>query len=277
MALTGIARVEFVFEQRGYGWTEQYFIADSTGSLTVAIARSLILQQKRRVLLGLQGAITFRSVSDAGGQRAGQTFPVPFADGVGTYENSDKEATALLFKRVDATGHNKSSIFLRGVPDVEVTNGGLYTPGPNWLTDFPQYQTELVVGGWGWLGKDGALSGRANITGVVADGQLRPVFTLDAAVLPVGPPLPKIAFRVAGVQGAGNLNNTWVGQVLSGTTLRTLKPVPFFPVLPNTGHITFRGLKFIQIANSNVQRVVTRHAGRPLYHSAGRAKAQARG
>ncbi len=272
-----VARVELAFEMRGYGWTEEYYITDASSTLSVATARSLILIEKRRQIMGQQCRITFRSISDTQGQRAGATYPVAASAGEGTYLNADKEATALLFRRVDSTGKNKSSPFVRAIPDNLVSDGGIYTPFPLWLSDLGAYQTELVTGGWGWLGKDGALSQKSAITGVVADVANRPVFTIADAVLPIGPPLPKIAFRVSGLVGAGNLNDAWVGQVLTATTIRLTKPVPFFAPLANSGRLSFRGLKFIQIATSSVMRIVTRHAGRPLYHSRGRQPAKVRG
>ncbi len=273
----GIARVELVFEMNGYGWTEQYYITDATSTLSIATARSLILLEKRRQIMGEQAFITFRSISDTGGQRAGNTYPVPESAGQGTYANTAKEADALLFRRLDGSGKFKSNVFLRAAPQGVIVDGGLYAPGPLFNGDLGAYQTELITGGWGWLGIDTAASKKANIVSIVADAQNRPVFTIDAAVLPIGPPLPKLAFRVSGVQGSGNMNNSWVGQVQTATTIRTLKPVPILAVTPNTGRLSFRVLKFIQIAVSGVQRVVTRHAGRPLYHSAGRQRAQARG
>lgn len=273
----GIARVELVFEQRGYGWTENYFIPDATSSLATATARSLILIEKRRQIMGQQCRITFRSISDTDGQRSGTTYPVPPSAGEGTYLNSDKEATALLFRRVNATGKLKSNVFIRAIPDNLISDGGIYTPFPLWLADLGAYQTELVTGGWGWLGLDANASKHADITGVAADAANRPIFTVNAAIFPVGPPLPKLAFRVSGIQGAGNLNDAWVGQVLTTTTIRLLKPVPFFPVQAGSGRLSFRKTAFVAISNSSVQRCVTRHAGRPLYHSAGRQRAKARG
>ena len=101
----GIARVELVFEQRGYGWTENYFIADSTSNLSVATSRSLTLISKRRDIMGRDAAITFRSISDTSGQRAGTTYPVALSSGQGAYAQTDKEATALLFRRVMQPGN----------------------------------------------------------------------------------------------------------------------------------------------------------------------------
>lgn len=273
----GIARVEFVFECQGYGWTENYFIADGTGSLSVATARSLILLTKRVGILAEPAKITYRSISDTGGQRAGQTYPVSEADGLGTYVNADKEATSLLFKRASGTGKQRSNVFLRGIPDAVVDDGGQYSPGPLFLGDLGQYQTELVTGGWGWLGDDPATNGKANIVTIADDAQSRPIFTVDQAIFGVGVVGKRVQFRVSGVQGAGNLNNAWVGLVLSTTSVKLIKPVPHFAALAGTGRVSYRDLTFIGIATSQVQRVVTRHAGRPLYHSVGRQRAQARG
>ena len=93
----GIARVELVFEQEGYGWTENYFIPDASSTLSNATSRSVILISKRRDILGLPARITYRSISDTEGQRAGVTYPVSKADGEGAYLEADKEATAAPF------------------------------------------------------------------------------------------------------------------------------------------------------------------------------------
>jgi hypothetical protein len=272
-----VARVELIFESNGYGWTENYFITDATGTLAIATARSLVLVEKRRNILAKPAAITFRSISDTGGQRAGNTFPVPPSAGLGAYASGDKEATSLLFKRLNGTGKQHSSVFVRGVPDYIVANGGIYTPDAEFIGDLQQYQTELVTAPWGWLGENVAQSKSSQIVNVAADLNKCVVFTVADNALPFPSPKPHLAFRVSGIVGAGNLNNQWVGVVTSGTTIRTVKPVPFFAPVAATGKLSFRILQLITIVNSNVQRVVTRHAGRPLYHSPGRAKAQARG
>jgi hypothetical protein len=265
-----VAKVTFAFTQGSYGWTENYFLAGPSSTLQAELTKANALAAKRAPLSGSQTKIAYIKVSNELNLRdvlvSNDTY-----NGYPS-ETSDAPDTAILFKRYTVDPSANAPLYMRGVWDSLIINGGIVDAGnAAWLALRNSWQGLLTSAGWGFLGKDPAASGSAAINSVAqnVDGTLHYVLkTPVLAAIPVG---TKIKCFVSGVQGALSANGPFVVTVASTTTCDTIVRIPTFAYVTG-GKFSFTQPKFFPIGNCQIQRVVERKVGRPLYVSRGRRK-----
>lgn len=276
MAYPSVAKCTMAFQQRLYGWTENYYLDNPSSDLVAEMTKLETLTSKRIPMSGAQTYISWLKVSNEAKKR--DVLPRYYGGlGDGAWQGtsvaeSDAQNTAFLIRRVGTDNATAAPLYMRGIWDKLVILGGdRVTNDAAWNGFFNSYKAELVDGGWGFLGKSSATLAPQDLTAVLQ----RPDGRVD---LTVGAPLfdgtqngKRAKVFVSGVTGAAALNGTLIVNVTSLTTATTVNRIPIFD-WSGGGKMTNTLLAFIDIANVQTGRVVERKAGRPLYLSRGRAR-----
>lgn len=272
-----IAKLTISFSQQNYGWTENYFRDNASANLQVEMAQLKAVAAKRILLSGAQTVINYLKVSNESVDRDVYLEPLLSTSG-GPYtgtgsEISDAPDTALLIRRFNLARDANAPMFLRGVWDRLVTNGGVFNYlDPLWQSAWNSYGAQLLASQIGFLSKDDASSFSkipiATVTQAIS-GQIH--FTTTAPLFLIGQVGEKVKVFISGVQGARTLNGAQVVIPSGVQTADTVKRLPMFPYISG-GIATNSELVFKLIANQNMIRVVERRPGRPLYLSRGRSK-----
>lgn len=271
MALA-VTKATFAFQQGVYGWTESYYLNTVSDNLQAELAKAQSLAQKRIVMSGEQTLMPYVKVSREDVQRDVLLSAQAYSGATG--KPSDAPDTAILTKRFTTTPVALAPIYLRGIWDELVLDGGrLDLANAAWLANYNAWKGALTttVNGWGFLAKDPAESGSSLIQSVSqnTDGTIH--YTLVTGIftnLDVG---EKTKIFVSGVNGALSANGPNVGVVRGINTIDTEARIPIFPYIGG-GKLSYTVLKFYPIGNTQLQRVVERKVGRPLYVSRGRSR-----
>lgn len=273
MALN-VAKVTFSFIQNVYGWTESYFLDNPSADLQAELAKGEALAAKRAAMLGAQGTIQAVKVSNE--QVARDVIVGASSYGGNGAKPSDAPDTAVLIKRFGPTPVAQAPLYLRGIWDEVVKEGGVFdfSNGP-FLAAYNAWKALLVSTplGWGFLAKDPAGSDESpvvtvsqNTNGTVSISCTDNIFNAFATG-------DEVKIFVSGVTGAAAINGSNIAAVTLPNAVTTIKRIPIFPYLSG-GKISFTTPKFYKIANTQINRVVERKAGRPLYVSVGRRPAR---
>lgn len=286
------ARGRLAFMMHGYGWSETWFTETSDLTLAEVFTRLKDLAEKRAELLCEEGKITYISTSMedvTGDSRIGPFQDTPYTGTPGVH--SEDPFTALLVRRRPSTNVAWSNLYLRGIPDDIVVEGGKLTlpaniegtttpsPAANWNKKFNQFATKVKDGRWGFLGKNRTTSTKALVQTLVQDDQGRPLITTGANQNPLaGATLFTEAelstvqrVTISGVQGAASVNGTHAVLVTGPNVFRFVNRMPMFPYTTG-GRVTVNRLTLHFVEAMVPQRIVSRRPGRPLYHSVGRRK-----
>ena len=262
-----LIRATLFFEQEGYGWSEGYWLNGANPDLRSYGAVVDRLAQKRIWLSGGNTRLRYSRWSEEGVFRDsfGATYPGLGLRGDPAQE-SDEPNTALLTRFRDPTGRHLKNLYLRGVWDLVVKEGGVYTPTPAYTARFDDFRAQLIQDLWGWRGSTSKI--QALITNVAQDASGTVTITTGSNVF--AGPFPQLAqVRVAEVLGSTEINGVLVGRANSATTFQTKNRISIFPYLSG-GRLTFNVYGHILIDIALVSRVANRKVGRPSYKSVGR-------
>lgn len=262
-----IIRCTLFFEQGKYGWTESYWTNAASLTDPAMQARGLQLAQKRIKVSGAHTTLPYMRYSVEGVFRDAFFNVLPSNGLVGTINKiSDAPSTALLCTQKTADNSKSRNIYLRGIWDDVVHNGGEYVPAPDFSAAFDDYRTRLIADAWGWLGVASKDVGNAatvvqNLNGTVTVTTVENMF--DA-------PHPRNGrVSISGMQGSTQLNGQQRVRITAANSFTTRDRIAIFDYLTG-GTITEVTLGFQQISQVNLSRVVRRKAGRPSFVSAGR-------
>jgi len=150
-----VIKINFFFQQGKYGWSETYY-ADK-GSLPEAIASALIVRPFRVQLLGGGGSEypVLKKIRVSEINRAGDSLVEVVSDADGKVPGdglsfAEIPSTALLV-RAEAGTEYRRQLYLRGQPDLVVTNNGKYTRIGAYPTTLEVFFAALIREHWGLL------------------------------------------------------------------------------------------------------------------------------
>lgn len=209
---------------------------------------------------------------------------------VGTWPATDKDSggsdfagTCLECVKIGANGQGR--LFLRGIPDVLVEDGGEYTPTPLWTTRFGAFNAWLTGNGYQFSVKGANVRKFSAISAITnpAPGNLQ--ITLSSAIFVDNsvPPVPlaqgtKINATITGMTNNKQLQGPLVVVVDTTTTCHSLRPIAMSNlVLPPTATLSYYSKGPINLTSITVTRSGARHAGKPTKLVPGRRKNLVRG
>lgn len=207
-----IFKGQWFFTQGNAGWSETHYVTQETSAN--AMIRAVNMIPPRVALLGGPGANapTLRQirVSNIAIQRDSFVWVVAPADGIAPNPISvaDIVHTCLVI-RLNSTDLYRRSLMLRGIPDVVISNNGVFNFDPGYMARLDAYEVALIAQGFGML----------------------------AAAKPLGMPL--IAnVTASGITNAGVLITTVAPHgLVTGDTVRIVST----PGISQTGGATIRG------------------------------------
>jgi hypothetical protein len=272
MALLNVAKVTFSFVQGVYGWTENYFLNNPSTNLQAELAKANTLVNKRMPMSGAQTMVQHIKVSNESQKRDVILDLTLYAGNQS--QPSDAPDTAFLVKKYGALPQNNAPVYLRGIWDSIVQNGGQFVdPGGLWTAAFNGWKGELssTSEGWGFLNFDPTATLTAQIATVTQNANGTIHVTLKTPTFGAGPYEPSQKVFISGVGGAASLNGAQIVTVSATSTFDTVKQIPMFPYTTG-GKMTAQFQKFFLIADCQKQRILERKVGRPLYVSRGRQR-----
>jgi hypothetical protein len=271
-----ITKVTLTFLQGPQGWTENYYIGTTSPDLTAQLSLAETLASKRAAMSGAQTIITYVKVSNESTQRD------VLISGSSYYGNpsepSDAPDSAILVKRYAVSNVAISPLYCRGVWDSLITAGGNINYASPWISPFNSWTAFITASGnnLGFTARDPSASKKSLITNIVsnADGTLTiTIGAPDWAALTVG---ANYKAFVSKVLGAATANGPLTLKILSATTAKSVERIAIFPYT-GAGQVSVTVLKFFQYGRTQLERVVERKVGRPLYASRGRQPVRVRG
>lgn len=273
------------FQGRGSGWSEKYCMdadlvlpppgggnPNNADNLEAVENVFLLLCQKRRLLLAKP--FDFLAV------RVNRTLTpnqsrLSYVNIPGNQSHdADDPHTSLVVTCQNDLNDARKQIHMRGIWDDINVRGGVFDPAPpGWTTNWDQFAAALILGPYGWYGKD--ISTRVNLLGYTqtVDGQV--AFELDAALFPNGLQGLNTEVRLAGVNVRSELNGQLLVRVDSTLTCTSVKQISVFPWLFG-GTMRWNTKKFIKFATVRPMKIGRRGAGAPLFSLPGRQRATVR-
>jgi hypothetical protein len=277
-------KITLVFAQGGYGWTESYVIQVSgltVAQVFAAYATPIIL--RRLPMTGQDTTITYCRVSKIGSTFVAQAF---YVNQVGTYAVASADQNiALLMKWAPGTTNPEKNMYFRGVPYTILGPGGtLLNPLPAaFRTAFNAWSSFLMGtpgAAMGWQGNVNHLVPFPlnDYSQTVGTNQIVLNFKPDSTGTGIFNNIAantKVNLRLSGINGKSQLNGVHPVVVNGTSACTTVKP---FGVIPysygGTGALITLG--FIQLNNIQMERIMTRKAGRELFLEHGRSPVRAR-
>lgn len=272
MAYPSVCKATLCFQQEAYGWTESYYRDNPSSNLQAELALAETLATKRIAMSGAQTEITHLKVSREDFQRDVLLSEKDWNGDAG--QTSDAPDTAVLIKRYGTDNRSVSSLYLRGIWDALVRDGGrFWYNNPGWTPKYDSWVNTLTSNAWGFIGRVPGSTQKKSILTLNSDANGRVIITCavgDFAPLTIG---AKYKMFVSGCTGAASVNGPQVVTVQSNAAVLTQNRIPFFPYTGG-GSISYNTLSFIPFTRFVIERVVERKAGRPLFLSAGKRPAR---
>lgn len=264
-------RLTMFFEQGKYGWTETFYLPNST--LSDALTKGFILRERRRNLLGANATIKALRVSDDAFFRDSllQTVPSDLGNGLLTWGNSDPAFTALLW-RLEGGERHRRQLYMRGVPDevIQIPDPPVFRPAYQKVLD--AYILEIKTGAWAFkiiqVPPTVPAIAVANFVNsdppVVTTGVNHGYATGDNVLI-----RGVVGFET----GAGrNANGRWYVNVLTVQSFEIKgRPIPVGSYLSG-GTCVKRVYGLVDISNAEVVRIAKRSTGRPFDSPVGRRR-----
>lgn len=265
------------FQMGAYGWSESYFRDSNSVTDLAALADfdRAGIWTKRVVALARPAVLTAQRTSFVGVRNDSVLNFIPML-GNAAWTAEDPN-TAVLCRVGNQDNTRRKNVFMRGVPDDMVINGGQLGGAAGWQTAAQAFFDEIITGNYGWLGIDTRVD--IAITGYVKNAQEKIVITLaDDPALGL-PNSTKVTLQGVNV-GVGKpsvLNGPHPYIVTGPAEVTTAKATAVFP-FPGLGGFLRKVVKvLIQAKNVRFQKIDTRKAGKVSYLQVGRAKARPKG
>lgn len=271
-------RVTFFFQQQSSklgGWQENFW---NLGSDPVNVEpKAQALASELNNVTGAQVVVTSFRIADAATFRNVKTVFTSYGGGtVGPSSDADYPSVALQIKLTangGGSGNYKSLQWLRGIPDIIVSNSGRYNPSSGFLAKINAVFAILKNSGNGWA-VNGLLktqlptpiTGFANLTGFVTC----PGHGMGGAGL-----IRKVRIKGAGIRNP--LNGLFNVTIIDANTVQINFWSPETPSIPITGKnptIRLQVYTQIQISAAETGIISSHKTGRPTNLLGGRRKLQ---
>lgn len=265
------------FQQNGYGWTESYF-RDSNSVTDLAALADFDREQiwaARSVALAKQASIVAQRTSFTEVRGDSVLNNIPMAGNPAW--NSEDANTAILVRLGNIDNTRRKNVFMRGVPDDMVVNGGSIGGAPGWKNAADAFFNKIIDFNYGWM----SITTRVNfpITGYVANAEKKVVITIGADPvlgLPIGTKVVLQGINVGvGLPSVLNGNHPFI--VTGATEVTTAKRTAVFSFPGVGGFLRMNTKALLQAKSVRYQKVDTRKAGKPSNQQAGRARVKAKG
>ncbi len=265
------------FEGGGQGWTESWVLYNQSqiglGILNTAYGNQLV--NLRSQLLSNSNYLTYLRINQIGTPFASQLFEY---NQIGQYQAITAPINVALLLNAYGTAPGPAKhVFLRGIPE-SVVSGSSFTLSYAFQASFNAYVKFLQVGSaqvnWGWIA---VISKTFSPTKNSYTQNVDETVTVTSNIalwtgVPVG---TKILVRFSGFNGKSQLNGTQVCYVESATTVQTKDQIALAPYVYG-GRIEYPIFGQNGLSSMNVERIMTRKAGRPFFVERGRAPRRAR-
>jgi hypothetical protein len=281
----GVIKATCDFVQGTYGWSEIYFLNQTSTDLNAAKDTVYALMNKRAAMLGKQGIITGFTVSEEG--VAGDAFPYyssrdPWT-GSDTYDSADQDL-ALIIRMMDPTYKRHRNMFIRGFFDDIEVRGGVFQRTDDeaqqkaydaWISAYNKWVSILINkdATWGWPSVDATLTTQKGIVSVTPGTDDVITIVTQAGLWNPDELNKKQRVRLQNMTGAKNLNGLWVCIPSDDHTFKLTKLVPTFdwkgPSTAQVSRTSYKKINYFQIV-----RVTERKAGRPKHQHPGRRRAR---
>lgn len=287
MALpSNLVKCSIFFQQDGKGWSESFLYKGLSEDLGVHADWLRDVITFRRKLMGENTKIHAYRVSfetDAAGNPVVGDSLLRYVDRVGMSGQTSEDAnTALLITQRNSTRKQRRNVFMRGIWDSIVENGGVYNvtlPAwvavyEPWISAMRQGRTGVKEGGAGWVHRSASTADRA-VTGYTFTDDTRCVLTFAPALVFAGQVKSgRQHVRVTGVNVASPLNGDLLVDVdIDGVHMTTVKPIAAKPFV-SPGKVRFYEQGFTEALDYDGQKIVERRVGAPLLEQRGRSKAK---
>lgn len=266
------AKITFFLQDGLNGFSETYY-KDGAVAADIPLSDLAAYAVKRMAVSGNNTTMLFARVAQVNPKGPVVVFQqrqlIPDGTVVGTYgEQSDFSNTALL---INKNPQNQAArLYLRGIPDSVVGQGGQYTPASLYQTLLQQFFTLIISKGWGYRGNTGGAS--QLISSAVQNADQTALFTLAGALFTGKAPGTKVSVRISGVNQPSNMNGAYTVVVNSDYTCTTLNQLNVSSFVPNNGKMAVSSSGVVGIVNPKVLKIAGRKAGRPSGSSRGRAR-----
>jgi Lipase (class 3) len=296
MPLIGAAKITFYYTDNLGGFSESWYCANGLTAVTVAnLAAYLNL---RLDISGKQTTFQYCRISLVGSPRVVQIYYPQEITGLVVFTgtaglarnktvvvNSDFSNTCLLVRR--GNGNIYSFWFMRGLPDVIVEDGGVYTPqgASNFANSLNALFTAIQALGWGFVGRTPAQQAVLPLNAITINPQDGTgIFTVGGATgFPVNNPLNptqgpynyRLAVRLRRINNPRQANGPYTVTVLNQTTANTLDSFPYVGYTSTgVGQLVYNVPQLIVPNSFNPEKIAGRKTGRPFGLRAGRARSR---
>ena len=296
MAYVGAAKVTLFYTDLLGGFSESFYVANGPSAINAAALSDFL--NLRMLISGAQTQFLYVRVAVVGSPRLvtvyypadlpGLTSTTGFA-GLNPRKldpaNSDIANTSLLVRRTNGTIY--SFWFMRGVPDVVVEKGGVYTPTgayqyQNYLNQMFAY---LQANGWGFVARTPLSQSVLPLVSIAInpnDGT--GIFTVGGAVgFPMASPLNpaltpyqyRLGVRLRRIVNPRQANGAYTVTVTSNITCTTIDQFPYSNYQStNVAQMVYNVPQIIVPNKWTVEKATTRKAGRPFGLRVGRARSR---
>lgn len=264
-------KVSFVYElsqDRAGGFTENFWYDNDDLAKALDAASAL-----RPLLKAMHGAQTVNKrcrVAQVGGQRLGRLLR--FEDSpaaVGSAGDSDYMTTSLMLE-LSGSPEGQTRQWIKGIPDDQVSRGGVKTLTAGYVTKFEAFKKELCLPTRDWAVRVDSQVGTFQVIGGVTDNL---VLTVEDHGI-----TGMTQVQIKGYKGASKfLNGIKLVMATGPDTLKILKldPVPGL-VTSGTGFIKAHGFTFSKVGDASLVMATKHNVGRPTASPVGRRTTRTR-
>lgn len=271
-------KLTFFFHAGIQGFSESY-IVPGYGPQSILPSALTTYIQKRMLISGPDTVFDYCRASEVGSPRLafayypgtlGLVAPVKGNAGY-SLAGTDQPDSALILRRQN--GSNWSLQYLRGIPDVCVSQAGQYTPSGPYNTDLLAFMRFVsVTQGWAWRGINKAAQVSAIIAGIVINpGDGTGLITMATPLFQVGQVGKRVAVRISRVNSPRNLNGPLTVTVVSPVVCASLNQLAIAGFVANQGRMTMSPVQNFVITAMTLEKPGERKAGRPFGVPRGRA------
>jgi hypothetical protein len=284
--MPGIYKATAWFECNGLGWSEAYYRDSGLVSDLAALADfdrvgaggAGGLWVKRAGCCGREVTLVAQETSfiSVRGDSVLNYIPI----GGNSAFSADAPTVALLVSCGNLDNTRRKNVFMRGIADNVVVNGGRFAAGtePAFEAAINNFKNTLISDGYGWLGRQAPqIFDVTAWADVPATHQI--LLTVDVGPLPPADTfgLVRLVGKLMNPRGRSVLDGVQVYIRVSDTEVKTKKPTAVFP-FPGPGpKLIFKPTDLIDIASVRFQKIVERKVGKASHLPRGRALARARG
>lgn len=280
-------RVTFIMTGRGQGWSESYVIPRdnvnvSTVNQTIAqplafararlLAREYTLQAFRSTKIRLADGSLVKRNSDL--------VVVNYAinAGLANWEGCQPNE-CVVANGVTADGSREKKVFMRGVPDIVITEGGTLNRGEGigWFSRLDSFQNQLRLYLAGWLG-DTTVGNAHNVTGYTLDEGFQVTVTFQGTIFNGLVAGTRVPVRLSKINGKSELNGIQTLIVVNDTSGVTVEAFSLFPYsFGGKGQRMTDPKPFFQAEAWGAELARTHQTGKVSVGTRGRQPARARG